>query len=180
MTDEPILRGSFSSVVGRPWPEACSVGRSSTGDVGEADAARGPAKRQTLSVARSAETRQRQRLAAASATVLPFGIAFLVVSVLAPASDVVFGAVLVAGAACSGVLDRIGNVVTRGWEKAYPPRRDLGLLLWPFDEWSHRPIVFAAQRLGLSAHRWVVVHYVSVGVLAAALVVLLIRIVVQE
>ncbi|WP_157720043.1 hypothetical protein [Microlunatus sagamiharensis] len=101
-------------------------------------------------------------------------------SIAALESDAVFVALLGLGAVGSGILDRIGNDVTEGWEKAYPPRRDLGLLLWLFDEWGHRPIRFAARRLGMPARPWVAAHYASVGVLVAGLVVLLIRIVVQR
>lgn len=131
-------------------------------------------------VAQKRGARQLRSLAAASVAVLPFGLAFLCVSIVAPESDAVFVATLGVGAVGSGILDRVGNDVTEGWEKAYPPRRDLGLLLWLFDEWGHRPIRFAAHRLDAPVRRWVAAHYASVGVLSAGLVVLVVRIVIQR
>lgn len=100
--------------------------------------------------------------------------------ITAPDSDAIFGVGLVLGAAFSGILQSIGEQVTKGWAKAYPPRADLGLLLWLFDEWGHRPIRFAAHQLGLPARPWVVAHYNSVGVLVVGLLVLLGRVVFQH
>lgn len=100
--------------------------------------------------------------------------------IITPDSDAIFGGGLVLGAACSGILQSIGDQVTKGWVKAYPARQDLGLLLWLFDEWGHRPIRFAAHQLGLPARPWVAAHYSSVGVLVLGLLVLLGRIVLQH